>query len=361
MRKIVLPAALTLLLLSAVSAQVKSAAKPQEATWQTYTFTGEEFSVALPEMPVLDHSSRRINGFVNRIESAREYAAYGDGVVYLIHSYDRPRKGEDLAFFARDYVRSLLDAGQSIEIRMERVFVLGKFSGRQYVIVRDSQPSSNPGSSIYVFMAGRHAYAVRAVGGDDKHPDVQRFIDSFTLADRPAGRQIVDESRLAPPPVALADPAVTWQFGNSGSPGADPNLKGAAPQTGGDGGAGTEAGESRAGSDDARAVNAPVDGVVDAERIYKWREVTRKASVVYKPEPAYTEKARKSQLTGTVRMRVVLSADGKVTNILALTTLPHGLTEQAGRAARHIKFIPAVLDGRRVSQYAFIEYNFNIY
>jgi hypothetical protein len=44
-----------------------------------------------------------------------------------------------------------------------------------------------------------------------------------------------------------------------------------------------------------------------------------------------------------------------------LATLPEGLTEQAIEAARDIEFKPASKDGRPVSQYVTVEYNFNIY
>ncbi|HEX8635377.1 MAG TPA: energy transducer TonB [Pyrinomonadaceae bacterium] len=91
------------------------------------------------------------------------------------------------------------------------------------------------------------------------------------------------------------------------------------------------------------------------------REVTRKAVISYKPEPHYTHDARRNNVTGTVRLRLVLAADGAVRDIAPLTTLPDGLTEQAVAAARDIEFTPAVKDGRAVSQYATVEYNFNIY
>ena len=66
-------------------------------------------------------------------------------------------------------------------------------------------------------------------------------------------------------------------------------------------------------------------------------------------------------MTGTVRLRLTLSASGQVTGITPVSRLPDGLTEMAIRAAIHIKFIPAIKDGHRVSQYVTIEYNFNIY
>jgi TonB family protein len=65
--------------------------------------------------------------------------------------------------------------------------------------------------------------------------------------------------------------------------------------------------------------------------------------------------------TGVVRLHAVLSASGDVTNIIVLKGLPGGLTEKAIEAARQIKFTPAQKDGRAVSQYVTLEYNFNIY
>jgi TonB family protein len=102
-------------------------------------------------------------------------------------------------------------------------------------------------------------------------------------------------------------------------------------------------------------------GVVDYARTFNPREVTRKATINSKPEPLYTEEARKNQVTGTVRLRLILSASGQVTGITPLTKLPDGLTEKAIEAARRISFTPAEKDGRKVSQYVTIEYNFNIY
>ncbi|MGI9104995.1 MAG: energy transducer TonB [Pyrinomonadaceae bacterium] len=102
-------------------------------------------------------------------------------------------------------------------------------------------------------------------------------------------------------------------------------------------------------------------GGTDYAKTFAAREVTRKATINSKPEPQYTEEARKNQITGTVRLRLVLSASGSVSNIIPQTRLPDGLTEKAIEAARRISFTPAEKDGRKVSQYMTIEYNFNIY
>lgn len=102
------------------------------------------------------------------------------------------------------------------------------------------------------------------------------------------------------------------------------------------------------------------DGV-DYNKTFNQKDVTRKAVITFKPEPGFTEEARKNNVTGVVRLRAVLSSSGGVTNISVIKPLPDGLTEKAISAARQIRFQPAQKDGRTVSQYIVLEYNFNIY
>jgi TonB family protein len=96
-------------------------------------------------------------------------------------------------------------------------------------------------------------------------------------------------------------------------------------------------------------------------RVFKGSEVQQRPRILAKPEPQYTEEARKNQLTGTVMLRAVFSSSGEVVQIQALRTLPFGLTEQAIAAARRIKFIPAKNAGMPVSVSMQLEYNFNLY
>ena len=87
----------------------------------------------------------------------------------------------------------------------------------------------------------------------------------------------------------------------------------------------------------------------------------QRARVLLKPEPQYTEDARKNQITGTVVLKVVFASSGEVVQIRAVRTLPFGLTERAIAAARQIRFEPAKRDGRAVSVAMQLEYNFNLY
>ena len=107
--------------------------------------------------------------------------------------------------------------------------------------------------------------------------------------------------------------------------------------------------------------HAEVVAESDAPFAYAADAVTTKAQIVSKPEPLYTNEARNNGITGTVRLRMLLSFDGRVRHISVLRGLGGGLTEMAVNAARRIKFTPATKDGRPVSQFVTIEYNFNIF
>jgi TonB family protein len=85
------------------------------------------------------------------------------------------------------------------------------------------------------------------------------------------------------------------------------------------------------------------------QRAYKGSEVDQRARVFNKPEPQYTEDARRNQISGTVVLSAVFASSGQVVQIRALQTLPFGLTESAITAARQIKFSPATKGGQPVS------------
>ena len=90
-------------------------------------------------------------------------------------------------------------------------------------------------------------------------------------------------------------------------------------------------------------------------------QVDQRARLLAKPEPQYTEEARRNQVSGTVLLIAVFASSGEVVQVRALHSLPFGLTEQAIAAARRIKFEPAMKNGRAVSVYMNLEYNFNLY
>src|SRR5215204_44274 len=81
------------------------------------------------------------------------------------------------------------------------------------------------------------------------------------------------------------------------------------------------------------------------------KEVTRKAKITYRREPAFTEEARAHGTEGEVVLTAVWCRTGKVTDIKVIKGLPDGLTEAAVEATRGTKFEPAEKGGELVSQH----------
>ncbi|PYS75886.1 MAG: hypothetical protein DMF67_08545 [Acidobacteria bacterium] len=112
----------------------------------------------------------------------------------------------------------------------------------------------------------------------------------------------------------------------------------------------------------SRPCNAPSPTTREAdEKIYAGNEVTCKAVINSRPQPAYPRRAREDRVQGVVRVGVVLLASGKVGEVTVFKGLPEGVSEAAVEAARQIKFTPAIKDDRWVSQRVLVEYAFYIY
>jgi TonB family protein len=99
----------------------------------------------------------------------------------------------------------------------------------------------------------------------------------------------------------------------------------------------------------------------ERKTIFSGKNLDSKARVLSKPEPQYTERARGKGVVGTVILRCVFGADGTVKYLLVIQGLPYGLTEATLAAAKQIKFVPAMKDGRPASMYIQLEYNFNLF
>lgn len=80
-----------------------------------------------------------------------------------------------------------------------------------------------------------------------------------------------------------------------------------------------------------------------------------------KPRANYTDAARQANISGRIVLAVLLSANGKVTQTIVIKPLGYGLDQEAIRAARQIRFTPAVKDGKPISVVKMIEYSFMIY
>jgi TonB family protein len=81
---------------------------------------------------------------------------------------------------------------------------------------------------------------------------------------------------------------------------------------------------------------------------------------IYRPEPQYSEEARKAKWQGAVLLSLVVDESGKPTGIKVVRPLGLGLDEKAIEAVQQWKFKPGTKDGKPVSVAAQIEVTFRL-
>jgi len=81
---------------------------------------------------------------------------------------------------------------------------------------------------------------------------------------------------------------------------------------------------------------------------------------VYKPEPEYSEEARKAKWQGAVLLSMVVDENGVPQDIKVVRSIGLGLDQKAIEAVQKWRFKPGVKDGKAVPVFANIEVNFRL-
>jgi TonB family protein len=192
-----------------------------------------------------------------------------------------------------------LPPGHGWDAATEQIVNRDGVAGKQYT-------SSHPlGGVIQAFATKKHFYRIEAFGATAADAHVQHFFSSLTFG-KHDGYEVVDGPGTPLQPVDRSVP-------------------------------------------------------IPARDVFTGPSVERKYIIVMRLEPTYTEEARQKKVVGTVVIKAVASANGNVERIEVKQGLPAGLTEQAIAVLQKMKFIPAVKDGRFVSMWIQVEYNFNLY
>ena len=82
---------------------------------------------------------------------------------------------------------------------------------------------------------------------------------------------------------------------------------------------------------------------------------------IYKPEPAYSEQARKAKYQGTVVLWIIVDAQGGVRDVRVVKPLGLGLDEKAVEAVKTWKFKPAMRNAVPVPVRVMVEVQFRLF
>jgi TonB family protein len=276
---------------------VATVALGQTADWKRYTVKDEAFSVTFPTLPAMATYREFVDRF-GKLRRQRLLGAYADGLVYTVSCSLNPEYE-----LLEDFIEQEIFTHSTFDRTSERDLKRNGFSGKQYIA-----PDKVAGT-VQIFLIGNAIYRFQVFGAPTDDARVQQYFSSIVLGKKASGIEVTD--------------GVGVPYESDA--------------------------ESKAQTHENNAM--PLIG----------KQVERKAVLVMKPEPTYTDEARRNGIAGTVVLKVVFSSDGSVMNIRTVTGLPYGLTERAIEAARKIKFVPGVKDGKFVSMWMQLEYNFNLY
>ncbi len=104
-----------------------------------------------------------------------------------------------------------------------------------------------------------------------------------------------------------------------------------------------------------------ISGVSKKKLSVQKRIRNRKFKFLSKPIPNFTDEARKRYTQGIVELKITFNENGKVGIIEVIKGLPSGLTENAIKAAKQIKFKPAIKKRKLVKTTITIEYIFDFF
>lgn len=112
-----------------------------------------------------------------------------------------------------------------------------------------------------------------------------------------------------------------------------------------------------------KALDLPVPSGPYIQDCSAFRPKTGKlmAVPIYKPDPEYTQQARKSGIQGTVTLALTVGADGRGYDIKVLKPLGHGLDEKAVEAVQSWKWEPALDEGKPIESKMNVDVSFRIY
>jgi TonB family protein len=82
---------------------------------------------------------------------------------------------------------------------------------------------------------------------------------------------------------------------------------------------------------------------------------------IYRPDPPYSEEARKAKYQGTVVLYIIIDASGVVTNCQVVKPLGLGLDEKAVDTVKTWKFKPAMKNGTPVAVRVMVEVSFRLF
>lgn len=180
----------------------------------------------------------------------------------------------------------------------------------------------------------------------------KQFVPPSAVVNNPNPKLVVEPTIVVQPDAPLPQIA-SANFGNPlGVPGPPSNGPGAGGGIGSGTGGGVGSGQG--------AGFGPGRGGGTGGGVYRIGGGVSDPIPIYKPEPEYSEEARKAKFQGAVMLQIIIDENGRTRDIRVLRPLGLGLDEKAIEAVQKWRFRPSLKEGRPVAVMANVEVNFRL-
>jgi periplasmic protein TonB len=168
------------------------------------------------------------------------------------------------------------------------------------------------------------------------------------------------DPKLAVEPTVMVPPDIKVAMNNMPMLG-DPKSSAIIPSNGTGSGSGIGSGSGGGvGSGNGRGVG-PGEGMGIGGGVFRPGRGVTPPRPIYSPDPEFSEEARKAKYQGTCTLMVVVSSDGRPTNIRVANSLGMGLDEKAIETVKTWRFEPGQKDGHAVAVEIAVEVDFHLY
>ena len=333
------------LLLSLSFTAAAQTAGQSQINWERYAFKKQNFSVALPKLPIVITAND-----YERSEQTEKFGAFSKGVAYVVaysfEAKDNPLKKFQAVepFTENNFAARLISIRSGFASLQETASESQSLENGWQVTELKSEKTIY---RLYLNQQDKSWIELQAVRPNDSAADAKQFFDSLKFEKQPQGKEVGDGADHVISDVAPKVPFAAPVAANSVT-----TPKTVAPPTASNDGISNGIGSgSGIGTNNTKPQ-------VSAETV---KPEVEKMRIVLKATPGYTNEARKNNVSGTVRLRATFSASGSVTSVSVISGLPFGLTEKAVAAVRKILFVPEKRNKVTISITRPIEYAFRIY
>lgn len=271
--------------------------------WELYRVSPKKVSILLPKMPVVTSS----NLICSQLET-QNYLVFAENVVYGLNIYSK--LNEKVPDFC--LTKSNFDEN-SFKTRINELLKSNEAAESKRVKVNGYEAEFIKGKFTNYWLINDYKnlqwFELRIVNSDENKKESKDFINSINIEKNISGIEINDGAEST-----LGDVTVK-------------NVE-----------------------------DKSSDKIVDESKLE-----SSAIRFIAKPQPKYTDMARKNNVQGQVVLRITFLANGGVGSISPIRGLDYGLTEQAIKAAQKLVFIPRKVNGKNQSVTMSVQYTFTIY